>query len=211
MVYRIIEMQDTIRIPPELLGDDLEHVMEELVHKSFEGKLSRLNGITVLTQNVRPVGEGLMIHGDGDIYQRVKFEALVFRPEIQEVVDGIVAEVAEFGAFVHIGPLDALVHMSQVMNDYVSVDTNNERLVGKESKKEVGVGDSIRARIVTASLNELSPRESKIGLTMRQPGLGKHDWLVPKEEKRGGQPAAKKMAKTTVTAEAAPAEAKAEG
>ncbi|HVL90288.1 MAG TPA: DNA-directed RNA polymerase, partial [Actinomycetota bacterium] len=140
MVYRIVEMQDTIRIPPDMLGDDLEHVMEELVHKSFEGKLSRLNGITVLTQNVKPLGEGLMIHGDGDIYQKVKFEALVFKPEIQEVVDGIVAEVAEFGAFVHIGPLDALVHMSQVMNDYVSVDTNNERLVGKESKKEVGVG-----------------------------------------------------------------------
>lgn len=196
MPYRIVEMTDTIRIPPEQLGEDLEEVMESLVHTSFEGRMTKLHGIIVLTKSVKPVGEGLMIHGDGDVYQRVTFEALVFKPEIQEVVDAIVAEVVEFGAFAHIGPLDALVHMSQIMNDYVSVDAQNERLVGKESKRELKVGDNVRARIVTASLNELSPRESKIGLTMRQPGLGKHEWLVEKEEKaagrRGPPPPAKK-------------------
>ena len=36
----------------------------------------------------------------------------------------------------------------------------------------------VRARIVTISINEISPRESKIGLTMRQPGLGKHEWIA---------------------------------
>ena len=35
----------------------------------------------------------------------------------------------------------------------------------------------MRARIVALSINERNPRESKIGLTMRQPGLGKIEWL----------------------------------
>ena len=34
-----------------------------------------------------------------------------------------------------------------------------------------------RARIVTVSMNELNYRESKIGLTMRQVGLGTVEWL----------------------------------
>ena len=50
-------------------------------------------------------------------------------------------------------------------------------MIGKETKREMRVGDRLRSRIVTISLNEVSPRESKIGLTMRQPGLGKLEWI----------------------------------
>ena len=43
--------------------------------------------------------------------------------------------------------------------------------------------DAIRARVVTLSLNEREPRESKIGLTMRQAGLGTQRWLDEDYEK----------------------------
>ncbi|MFA5944733.1 MAG: DNA-directed RNA polymerase [Candidatus Thermoplasmatota archaeon] len=202
-MYRVIQMSDTVRIPPERMTDDLGHTISELVQKSFEGRLNKTHGITVLTTAVRPDGEGQVIHGDGAIYQKVAFDALVFKPDNQEVVDGIVAEVVEFGAFVHIGPLDALTHMSQVMNDFMTADVHNERLIGKETGRTLEVGENVRARIVTASLNELSPRESKIGLTMRQPGLGKFEWIDEDRRKakegpaddepghEGGEPSAK--------------------
>jgi DNA-directed RNA polymerase subunit E' len=32
-------------------------------------------------------------------------------------------------------------------------------------------------RVVTKSIDERNPRDSKIGLTAKQPGLGKHGWL----------------------------------
>ncbi|MCA1811916.1 MAG: DNA-directed RNA polymerase [Halobacteriales archaeon] len=183
-MYRIIQMSDTVRIPPEKMTEDLGATIAKLVQASFEGRLNKTHGITVLTTAVRPDGEGQVIHGDGAIYQKVAFDALVFKPDNQEVVDGIVAEVVEFGAFVHIGPLDALVHMSQVMNDFMTADVHNERLLGKETGRTLEVGENVRARIVTASLNELSPRESKIGLTMRQPGLGKFEWIDEDRRKR---------------------------
>lgn len=187
-MYKMIELTDTVRIPPEYLGQELPKVLDKLVQASFEGRLSKQYGMTVLTMDVQPVGEGVVIHGDGAIYQRVTFRGLAFKPEIQEMVNGIICEVVEFGAFAHIGPLDALVHMSQVMNDFVSADVANERLTGKESGRALGIGDGVRARIVTVSLNELSPRESKIGLTMRQPALGKVEW-VEEDRARGTAPA----------------------
>jgi DNA-directed RNA polymerase subunit E' len=196
-MYKIVRLKDTVRIPPEYMGQDLTRVMDRLVQQSFEGKLSKTHGMTVLTMDVEPEGEGSVIHGDGAIYQRVGFKALTFKPEIQEVVHGIICEVVEFGAFAHVGPLDALVHMSQVMNDFVSSDVANERLTGKETGKALGIGDGVRARIVTASLNELSPRESKIGLTMRQPALGKYEWLDEEraKEAEGDKPEPKKLPK----------------
>ena len=176
-MYKIVELSDTVRIPPEFIGQDLGKVMDKLVQQSFEGRLSKQHGMTVLTMDVEPLGEGTVIHGDGAIFQRVKFRALTFKPEVHELVHGIICEVVEFGAFAHIGPLDALTHMSQVMNDFMTADVHNERLIGKETGRTLEVGENVRARIVTASLNELSPRESKIGLTMRQPGLGKFEWI----------------------------------
>jgi DNA-directed RNA polymerase subunit E' len=112
---------------------------------------------------------------------------------MQEIVDALICEIVEFGAFCHIGPIDALIHMSQIMNDYVQVDSENEIITGKEKKQRLQVGDSVRARVVAISLNELSARESKIGLTMRQPALGSHEWIytvekedTPKAKKKKG-------------------------
>ena len=181
-MYSIVRLEDTIRILPERFGEDLDQVVQEIVQKTFEGVMRKDHGIIVATSSIGTVGEGIIIHGDGAMYQKVAFDALVFKPVLQEVVDGVVCEIVEFGAFCHIGPIDALIHMSQIMNDYVEVDSENEIITGKEKKKMLRVGDPVRARIVAVSLNELSARESKIGLTMRQPGLGSHEWLREPED-----------------------------
>jgi len=176
-MYYKIKVEETVRIMPDQFGDDLDMVIRTIVQQTFEGTVRKDDGIIVVAENIEPVGDGIVIHGDGAMYQKVQFDALTFKPEMQEVLDGIICEIVEFGAFCHIGPIDALIHMSQMMNDYVQVDAENEIITGKEKKKTLKVGDSVRARIVAVSLNELSARESKIGLTMRQPSLGSHDWL----------------------------------
>ena len=176
-MYTLVRIRDTVRIPPHLFGEDLNKVVEETVQKAFEGTIKKDHGIIVVVDNVKAQGDGIIIHGDGGMYQKVEFDALTFNPILQEITDAIICEVVEFGAFCHIGPFDALIHMSQIMNDYVEVDAGNERIVGKENKRVLKVGDSVRARIVAVSLNELSARESKIGLTMRQPSLGVHEWI----------------------------------
>jgi DNA-directed RNA polymerase subunit E' len=186
-MYKVIPVTNTVRIPPSELGYDQDEVVRKLVQKSFEGKLTKKHGLTVLATNIQRQGEGRVIHGDGAVYQRVKYDAVTFKPEVGEIVEGQVCEVVEFGAFVRFGPLDGLLHMSQIMNDYLNVDLTNEKLLGKESGRTLGMGDRTRARLVTVSLNELSPRESKIGLTMRQPGLGKPEWLEEDRARKEGR------------------------
>jgi DNA-directed RNA polymerase subunit E' len=70
-----------------------------------------------------------------------------------------------------------MLHVSQISDEYINFDEKNSRLICQESKRFIGVGDSVRARVVTLSLNEREPRDSKIGLTMRQAGLGTALWL----------------------------------
>ncbi|MFP4169873.1 MAG: DNA-directed RNA polymerase [Methanomassiliicoccales archaeon] len=176
-MYMLTQKEKVVRIPPSRLGEELDQVISELTWEAFEGRIEGNDMLTVMIQNVEPIGLGRIVHGDGAVYQKVKYDALVFKPYLQEVVEGTVCEVLKFGAFIRFGPLDGLLHISQVMDDRIDVDSDNQRLIGKDSKRDLKVGDKVRARIVALSLNERSPRESKIGLTMRQPGLGKLEWL----------------------------------
>lgn len=176
-MYQIITREEVVRIPPDQLTDDIDDVVDKLTQENFEGKIGKSGGLTVLTTNIERVGEGRIVHGDGAVYQGVRYDALIFVPELQEIVHGTVCEMLKFGAFVRFGPLDGLLHISQVMDDRIDVDVSNSRLSGKDSRRDLKVGDDARARIVAVSINERSPRESKIGLTMRQPALGKFEWI----------------------------------
>jgi DNA-directed RNA polymerase subunit E' len=187
-MYLIVTREEVVRIPPEQLTGDIGEAVEMLTQENFEGKIDRDNGLTVLTTNIDRVGEGRIVHGDGAVYQGVRYDALIFVPELQEIVNGSVCEMLKFGAFVRFGPLDGLLHISQIMDDRIDVDVGNARLTGKDSRRDLKVGDDIRARVVAVSINERSPRESKIGLTMRQTALGKFDWI--EEDLSGEKPKA---------------------
>jgi DNA-directed RNA polymerase subunit E' len=176
-MYYLARKEEVIRIPPQRLGEDVDELARELTRSTFEGKVASDKSYTLLATNIERLDEGRIVHGDGAVYQKVAFDAIVLRPLLQEIVDGTICEVMKFGAFVRFGPLDGLLHISQVMDDRVDVDVDNQRLVGKDTKRDLRRGDTVRARIVAASINERSPRESKIGLTMRQPGLGKFEWI----------------------------------
>jgi len=203
-MYYLDHRRDVVRIPPQRLGPDLANVLTELAQQQFEGKLVDGQSVAVTIRDVTPVGEGHIIHGDGGVYQEVEYEALLFRPEIQEVVEGTVVEIRKFGAYVRFGPLDGLLHVSQIMDDRVNIDEHNQRLVGIESKKDLKVGYKVRARVVSLSLSEISPRDSRIGLTMRQPALGRLEWIQEVHTKAEGGKKAGAGAKKGAAAKAAP-------
>lgn len=175
-MFKLITLQDTIRIPPETFGNPLEKVGREQVKQKYEGVVDEELGyvIAVTSIEVSPIGK--IIPGDGATFHKVSFSLLTFYPIIQEVVEGDVVEIADFGAFVRIGPVDALLHVSQLMDDYISYDEKQGVLLGKETKRKLTSGDQVRVRITAVSLGRAGS-SGKIGVTARQPSLGKLEWL----------------------------------
>ncbi len=108
-MYVIASKEDVVRIPPQLLGEDFDKLASRLTQESFQNKVEADGSYTVLVKDIKPVGEGRIIHGDGAVYQKVKFETLMFRPALHEVIEGYICEILKFGAFVRFGPLDGLL------------------------------------------------------------------------------------------------------
>jgi DNA-directed RNA polymerase subunit E' len=175
-MFKLITLQDTIRIPPETFGTPLEKVGRDQVKTKYEGIVDEELGyvIAVTSVEVSPIGK--IIPGDGATYHKVTFSLLAFYPVIQEIVEGDVVEIADFGAFVRIGPVDALLHVSQLIDDYMSYDEKQGVLLGKETKRKLTSGDQLRVRITAVSLGRAGS-SGKIGVTARQPFLGKLEWL----------------------------------
>ena len=153
-------------------GQSLDQHIDRLAMTAFEGRFDEQNRFILVTSNHTPLGRGRIIHGDGAIYQRVRFDALLFCMDDYEVVEGAISEVNEFGAFVRIGPMEALLHKSQILDDQVEVNVGAGTISGRNDDKRLGIGTAVRARIVSLSPDTSDPRRSKIGLTCKQPGLG---------------------------------------
>jgi DNA-directed RNA polymerase subunit E' len=190
-MYNLVTVKDTIRIPPRLFSASLEESVQKAIQEQYEGRIDRDLGVVITVLNPREVGDGKVILGDGAAYHDVVFDVLAFKPEMHEVVRGKVIDLTEFGAFLRFGPIDGLVHVSQVTDDFMSYNDKLGVLAGKTSKKTVKKGDVVSARIIAISMKD-SVTESKINLTMRQTGLGKEEWnkdekgekKVKKEEKK---------------------------
>ena len=185
-MFNLITLKDTIRIDPSRFGAPLEEAAFEELRSKYEGLVDEDLGyvISVIDLKVNPFGR--IMPGDGGTHHPVTFTILTFYPQLQEVVEGEVVEVADFGTFLRIGPVDALLHMSQLMDDFISYDEKQGVLMGKESGRTIQRGDVFRVRIVAVSF----PRgrsSGKIGVTARQPFLGKLDWID--EEIKGARAA----------------------
>ncbi len=172
MFYKTV-IRDHIRVPPDMFGLKIDDAIVKRIKKQYDGYISKDFGIVIDVINVKEIGDGVVIAGDGASHYECLFELIAFKPELQELLPGRIKDVADFGAFFNMGPIDGMIHVSQTMDDFVSV-TKEKTLSGKETKRTLKVGDRCLARVVAVSYKD--PSNPKFALTMRQPGLGKPEW-----------------------------------
>jgi DNA-directed RNA polymerase subunit E' len=176
-MYKILTVNDKVRVPPSKFVMKLEDAVQNSLEDKWEGLIDRNMGVILAVVSVGEVGEGKILPGDGAIHYPVDFQLLVFYPELHDLVKGYVIDVTEFGVFIRVGPVDGMVHVSQIMDDFVSYDQKNSIFLGRDSKRILKSGDSVRARVISISMGG---NQYKIGLTTRQPGLGVLDWYKEK-------------------------------
>jgi DNA-directed RNA polymerase subunit E' len=180
-------MSDVVRIPPNRLTNSLKNTAIGILKEKYESMISPDIGYIIMIIDATANSIGKLVAGDGATYHRVNFKALTFFPKLQEVVEGEVVEITDFGAFVRIGPTDALLHLSQITDDYLRSDVKQGVIIANQSAKSLRIGSRIRARVTAVSLGK-GAAMGKIGITCRQPFLGASEWIM-QEVKKANQPA----------------------
>ena len=179
----MIEVEDEVRVPPHYFGYDVEEAVKRALADSIENRWHDNIGVVLAVTEVSDISEGTVKPGDGAAYFKARYKFLSFMPEVNEVLDGEVVEMADFGVFVRIGPMDAICHVSQLMDDKVSFDEKNNQFQGQKTKRTVKVGDIVRLRISSIGFKR---GQIKVATTMRSPWLGNLK-RIENERKKGGK------------------------
>lgn len=181
-MYKRLTIEDKVRVPPQHLGEDVDESVKSGLESEVEGTIDPEVGVVMGVEEVNSIKGGDIEPEDAGVHYEVEYKAIVFEPELHEVVFGEVVDVTDFGAFIRIGPFDGLCHVSQVMDEYVNLDEENNMLVSEENQFTLEIGDVLTARLIAVSLDKQDT--NKINLTMRQPGLGKEEWVAQYEEEQ---------------------------
>lgn len=190
-MFYSLEVEDHVRVEPKYFGLPTREAIKIQLKESYVNSVSKEFGYVIAVVDIMRIENGVIIPGDGAAYYKSVFHLIVWRPELHELVYGAISDITNFGAFMQIGPAQGMIHISQTMDDYVSLSKTGT-LSGKSSKRVLAKGDDCIARIVAISYKGEMP---KIGLTMRQPGLGKIEWLA--EDKKKKEAEEKKATKKT--------------
>ncbi|TMI48423.1 DNA-directed RNA polymerase [Candidatus Bathyarchaeota archaeon] len=154
-MFRIVTVEDVVRIPPQKFGDPIDDVAKEQIKLKYENYVDEALGYVILVTGVDVEGTGKILPGDGSTHHKAVFNLLTFFPE---------------------RPEDTLLHVSQIMDHFITYDEKHGVLAGRESHRNLGKGNLVRGRIIAVSF----PRGGsggKIGITLRQPFLGRLEWI----------------------------------
>ncbi|MGA8404990.1 MAG: DNA-directed RNA polymerase [Nitrososphaeraceae archaeon] len=171
-----MHLDDVVRIPPNRMKSSLNVTATEILKEKYESMISPELGYVIMIIDAKTNSVGKLVAGDGATYHKVSFRALTFYPKLQEIVEGEIVEITDFGAFVRIGPTDALLHLSQITDDYLKSDVKQGVIVANQSARSLKIGSKIRARVTAVSLGK-GTAMGKIGITCRQPFLGAVEWI----------------------------------
>ncbi|MGY5141926.1 MAG: DNA-directed RNA polymerase [Nitrosopumilus sp.] len=195
-MFSISTLVDVVRIPPSLFGTTLKKAAINILKEKYESMINADLGYIIMIMDAKVDEMGKMIAGDGGTFHKVQFEALTFYPKLQEIVQGEIVDITDFGAFVRIGPTDALLHLSQVMDDYLKSDVKSGMIIANQSGRTLKVGSTLRSRITAVSLGKAAAM-GKIGITCRQPFLGAPEWIEEEIKKAAGEEAPKAKAEAS--------------
>jgi len=174
-MFKVYALTTKCEIPPFLFDQPKATSARIILSEEYEGIITRDYGFIIAIVDVIDVGPGIIIPGNANTFHQVEFTILSFKPNLGDVVEGDIVELVDFGAFCRLGPLDGLVHVSQICDDYISYEQVGNRFIGKETGKILEVNNEVRTKVIAVSLG--TGRSGKLGLTMRQKFLGKYDWI----------------------------------
>ncbi|MDP8002636.1 MAG: DNA-directed RNA polymerase [Caldisphaera sp.] len=175
-MYVEYTLHEWVGVSPDIaFTENLQKAVLETLRSELEGQADPDLGIVIAVLDAGIEGDGILLPEDPDIYFPVKYTLMAFEPLQLEVDKGIVRDAREFGLFINLGPIDGFVHRSQIIDEDVEYLPERRGFKGKESGTIIEAGDIVKVRVTQISKASKKSALFRLGLTMRQPYLGKEN------------------------------------
>uniref|UniRef100_A0A7S1ERI9 DNA-directed RNA polymerase II subunit RPB7 n=1 Tax=Timspurckia oligopyrenoides TaxID=708627 RepID=A0A7S1ERI9_9RHOD len=147
-MYYVLQLQRRVQIEPRLFNRNIEQTIIQKLINDVEGKFAGGNGFVVAVINlVHGVPSGQLDDGTGFAIFPVTYNAIVYRPFKNEVVDAIVSRVTQHGFFAEAGPLTIFVSHHLIPED-MAYQSMPEGFVSTDQGETITRDTKVRLKII---------------------------------------------------------------
>eukprot|EP00920_Eleutheroschizon_duboscqi_P021151 GHVT01049807.1.p1 GENE.GHVT01049807.1~~GHVT01049807.1.p1 ORF type:complete len:220 (-),score=30.90 GHVT01049807.1:2023-2682(-) len=177
-MYYVVEQWRNISVKPEQLGPRYEQSIEWMLRSQVEGRCSATHGYVICVVRFLHRDAGRVQDGTGMVVVPVKYQAIVFKPFKDEVLDAVVTDVNKLGFFALAGPLKAFVSRSSMPANF---DFMEDAAIPHFTDRNVSIRPQCEVRLRLQGIRFYSSTISAVA-TINQ------DYLGPVEAEGKGGP-----------------------
>ena len=155
---------EPIIMKPETLGKELLNLIKANLIERVLGSVTERYGYIISVIRFLKIESGKVLNTSGDVIFNVYYKAIVLKPFVNEIMDGVVEKIEPYGIHVKAGVLKIFISSSNFPGDFEYNETNRS-YKSEEQNDEIKVDSEVRFRIIgfnyesneflsTATMNE---------------------------------------------------------
>ncbi|KAK3881843.1 hypothetical protein Pcinc_013747 [Petrolisthes cinctipes] len=162
-MFQLAEIRHMVRIPPWLFGQTLNDAVIEELNRKLANKVVLNVGLGIALFDVTSLGDSYIFPGDGASHTRVTFRYVVFRPFMEEILEGVIKAADADGMQVSLGFYDDVYIRRDSMMTNSRYDETERSWVWDYKIEDdlhhlfLDIGERIRFRVVAEQFTDTTP------------------------------------------------------
>jgi DNA-directed RNA polymerase II subunit RPB7 len=155
-MFFVMNFEQAIIMPPSCLYKDLKNLLKAKLIEKVQGSITEKYGYVVVVIKVEEPQFGKILDTSGDVLFNIKYSAVVMKPFVGEVLDGVIERVEKYGIHVAVGPFKVFISNTQFPPGYDYIDNS---YMSRVHNDKLTLGSEVRFRIVGVQFdnNEFRP------------------------------------------------------
>ncbi|KAK7075729.1 DNA-directed RNA polymerase III subunit RPC8 [Halocaridina rubra] len=162
-MFQLAEIRHMVRIPPWLFGQTLNDAVVEELNRKLANKVVLNVGLCIALFDITSLGDSYIFPGDGASHTRVTFRYIVFRPFMEEVLEGVIKSCSADGIQVSLGFYEDIYirHDAMMTNSHFD-ETDRTWVWDYQTEDEthhlyMDIGEKIRFKIIAEQFADTTP------------------------------------------------------
>ncbi|XP_027212786.1 DNA-directed RNA polymerase III subunit RPC8 [Penaeus vannamei] len=162
-MFQLAEIRHMVRIPPWLFGQTLNDAVVEELNRKLANKVVLNVGLCIALFDVTSLGDSYIFPGDGASHTRVTFRYVVFRPFMEEILEGTIKSADADGLQVSLGFYeDVYIRRDAMMTNSHFDETDGTWVWDYQTDDEthhlfMDIGEKVRFKVIAEQFTDTTP------------------------------------------------------
>lgn len=162
-MFVVVEMVDTVRIPPWSFHRHLNDAIAEELNKKLANKVVYNVGLCICLYDITKLDDSYIFPGDGASHTKVHFRYVVFHPFLDEILVGKIKGCSAEGVHVTLGFFDDIIIPPESLQQPAKFDEAEQVWMWEYETDEgahdlyMDQGEEIRFRVMDEVFIDTSP------------------------------------------------------